>query len=115
MTHVNFPDGLPEEDEGTFRIAAASNGLVPLFKNLSESKVKKMLEEAESKLSGAEFLTYKKKLADWMQECAMEDCAKDGKDFPNIRMQRSLIICLVNMSISHSAICMKKAAVSVLP
>lgn len=81
MTHVNFPDGLPEEDEGTFRIAAASNGLVPLFKNLSESKVKKMLEEAESKLSGAEFLTYKKKLADWMQECAMEDCAKDGKDF----------------------------------
>ena len=46
MTHVNFPDGLPEEDEGTFRIAAASNGLVPLFKNLSESKGKKMLEDA---------------------------------------------------------------------
>lgn len=59
MTHVNFPDGLPEEDEGTFRIAAASNGLVPLFKNLSESKVKKMLEEAESKLSAKELVEYK--------------------------------------------------------
>lgn len=81
MTHVNFPDGLPEEDEGTFRIAAASNGLVPLFKNLSESKVKKMLEEAESKLSAKELVEYKLKLANWMEECALEDCAKDGKSF----------------------------------
>lgn len=86
MTHVNFPDGLPEEDEGTFRIAAASNGLVPLFKNLSESKVKKMLEEAESKLSAKELVEYKLKLANWMEECALEDCAKDGKSLMNTKM-----------------------------
>lgn len=80
MTHVNFPDGLPEEDEGTFRIAAASNGLVPLFKNLSESKVKKMLEVAESKLKPKELIEYKLKLAEWMEKCALEDCAKNGQD-----------------------------------
>lgn len=81
VSHVNFPDGLPEEDEGTFRLAAAGNGLIPLLKNLNEDKVKKMLEKAESKLSAKEFVEYKLKLANWMEECALEDCAKDGKAF----------------------------------
>lgn len=81
ITHANFPKGLPEEDEGTFRIACASNGIVPKFKNLSASKIKKMLDEAESKLSDKELLDYKLRLAEWMEQCANEDNMKSGKEF----------------------------------
>ena len=81
VTHVNFPDGLPETDGGAFRIGCAKNGLVPLLKNLDDTKVKKMLEAAETRLSAKELVDYKLRLAEWMEECAIEDCAKDGKDF----------------------------------
>lgn len=86
-THVNFPDGLMEEDEGTFRIACASNGLVPLMNNLSESKIKKMLDEAESKLGEKELLEYKLKLAKHMRKC-IKDSGEDLDEHKN----RSIIV-----------------------
>ena len=81
ITHLNYPDGLPESDESSFRIAAAAVGIVPMLKNLNEQKVKKMLEKAESKLGAKDLLEYKLKLANWMEECANEDCAKSGQPF----------------------------------
>lgn len=81
VTHVNFPDGLPETDGGAFRIGCAKNGLVPMLKNLDDTKVKKMLEAAETRLKPKELLAYKLKLATWMENCAIEDCAKNGQSF----------------------------------
>ena len=85
ITHLNYPDGLPESDESTFRIVAAAVGIVPMLKNLNEYKVKKMLEKAEAKLGPKDLLEYKLKLANWMEECALEDCSKTGKDFEEHR------------------------------
>lgn len=83
ITHVNLPEGMQESDQGSFRIACASNGIVPKLKNLSESKIAKMLEEAKSKLSDKDLLTYKLRLAEWMEKCAQEDCMKNGTRFKN--------------------------------
>lgn len=79
-THINFPNGLPESDLGTFRLSCAKQGIVPMMKNLDANKVKKMLEAAESKLKPKELIEYKLKLAEWMEKCALEDCAKNGQD-----------------------------------
>lgn len=85
ITHLNYPEGLPESDESTFRIAAAATGIVPMLKNLNEYKVKKMLEKSEAKLAPKDLLEYKLKLANWMEECAKEDCAKSGKPYDEHR------------------------------
>lgn len=85
ITHLNYPDGLPESDESSFRIVAAAVGIVPMLKNLNEYKVKKMLEKSEAKLAPKDLLEYKLKLANWMEECAREDCSKSGKDYDEHR------------------------------
>jgi hypothetical protein len=75
ITHVSFPNGLPDAEKKLWRIALAENGIVPKGMGLDRSKAEGMLEAAKKKLSAEDFSKFRYRLALQMEK----DNIKKGK------------------------------------
>ena len=74
ITHLNFTN-IPKRDKMTFMIACAENGIIPKNLSFSKSKVEKMLQSAQTKLTTEAYTSFIEDLMDQWEE----ETAKKGK------------------------------------
>ena len=63
LTHVSFPNGLPDNEKKVWRIALAENGIVPKGFGLDKVKAEGMLKAAKEKLPTEDYRKYRYRLA----------------------------------------------------
>ncbi len=68
LTHIRFPQGVPDSDKKIWRIALAEKGIVPVNMSIDRSKAQGMLEAAKKKLSSEAYAKYKFNLGKQMRE-----------------------------------------------